>query len=105
MRSTPNWPDDWGSLPVAGGIRAAYRADLEQADDPAALLTEIRATRTRSCAAARPAGPRSACGPDTSRPARDPIAEYLTLVFGPTPEAHAEQINLYGLAGLMPDMP
>ena len=38
------WPSaDWGSLPVEGGIEAAYRADLEQADDPAALLTEIRA--------------------------------------------------------------
>src|SRR5580700_960999 len=37
------WPSaDWGSLPVEGGIEAAYRADLEQADDPAALLTEIR---------------------------------------------------------------
>jgi acetyl-CoA carboxylase carboxyltransferase component len=38
------WPSaDWGSLPVEGGIEAAYRADLEQADDPAALLAEIRA--------------------------------------------------------------
>ena len=38
------WPSgDWGSLPLEGGIEAAYRADLEQADDPAALLTEIRA--------------------------------------------------------------
>jgi len=37
------WPSaDWGSLPVEGGIEAAYRADLEQADDPAALLAEIR---------------------------------------------------------------
>src|ERR1700722_8396422 len=38
------WPSaDWGSLPVEGGNEAAYRADLEQTDDPAALLTEIRA--------------------------------------------------------------
>jgi acetyl-CoA carboxylase carboxyltransferase component len=38
------WPSaDWGSLPVEGGIEAAYRADLEAADDPAALLTDIRA--------------------------------------------------------------
>ena len=38
------WPSaDWGSLPVEGGIEAAYRADLERADDPAALLADIRA--------------------------------------------------------------
>jgi len=38
------WPSaDWGSLPVEGGIEAAYRADLDSAEDPAALLAEIRA--------------------------------------------------------------
>jgi len=36
------WPSaDWGSLPLEGGIEAAYRADLEAAPDPAALLAEI----------------------------------------------------------------
>jgi acetyl-CoA carboxylase carboxyltransferase component len=39
------WPSsDWGSLPVEGGIEAAYRADLERAEDPVALLAEIRAS-------------------------------------------------------------
>ena len=38
------WPSaDWGSLPVEGGIEAAYRAELEQAEDPAATLADIRA--------------------------------------------------------------
>jgi acetyl-CoA carboxylase carboxyltransferase component len=38
------WPSaDWGSLPVEGGIEAAYRAELERAEDPDALLAEIRA--------------------------------------------------------------
>ena len=38
------WPSaDWGSLPVEGGIEAAYRADLERSADPQALLAEIRA--------------------------------------------------------------
>ncbi len=38
------WPSaDWGSLPVEGGIEAAYRAELERADDPAAVLADIRA--------------------------------------------------------------
>jgi acetyl-CoA carboxylase carboxyltransferase component len=37
------WPSaDWGSLPVEGGIEAAYRADLEAADDPVSLLADIR---------------------------------------------------------------
>jgi len=36
------WPSgDWGSLPLAGGIEAAYRAQLEAADDPDALRAEI----------------------------------------------------------------
>jgi acetyl-CoA carboxylase carboxyltransferase component len=37
------WPSaDWGSLPVEGGTEAAYRAELERADDPAAALAAIR---------------------------------------------------------------
>jgi acetyl-CoA carboxylase carboxyltransferase component len=36
------WPSgDWGSLPIEGGIQAAYRRELEAASDPAALLGEI----------------------------------------------------------------
>jgi acetyl-CoA carboxylase carboxyltransferase component len=31
----------WGSLPLEGGIEAAYRADIEAADDPVAKLHEI----------------------------------------------------------------
>ena len=38
------WPSgDWGSLPLAGGIEAAYKAQLEEADDPEALRAEIEA--------------------------------------------------------------
>ncbi len=36
------WPSgDWGSLPIEGGIEAAFRADLENSDDPEKLLKEI----------------------------------------------------------------
>jgi acetyl-CoA carboxylase carboxyltransferase component len=31
----------WGSLPLEGGIEAAYRAEIEGAEDPAARLAEI----------------------------------------------------------------
>ena len=34
---------DWGSLPIEGGIEAAYRRELEAADDPVALRAEIEA--------------------------------------------------------------
>jgi acetyl-CoA carboxylase carboxyltransferase component len=45
------WPSgDWGSLPLEGGIEAAYRADLEKAEDPAVMRQEIeeRLNRVRS---------------------------------------------------------
>ncbi|TXL75200.1 methylmalonyl-CoA carboxyltransferase [Vineibacter terrae] len=36
------WPSGrWGSLPLEGGIEAAYRADIEAASDPKAKLAEI----------------------------------------------------------------
>jgi acetyl-CoA carboxylase carboxyltransferase component len=38
------WPSgDWGSLPIEGGLEAAYRRELEAADDPEALRAEIAA--------------------------------------------------------------
>lgn len=38
------WPSgDWGSLPLEGGVQAAYRRDLEAAEDPASLEAEITA--------------------------------------------------------------
>jgi acetyl-CoA carboxylase carboxyltransferase component len=38
------WPSArWGSLPIAGGVDAAYRAVIEAAPDPAAKRAEIEA--------------------------------------------------------------
>jgi acetyl-CoA carboxylase carboxyltransferase component len=38
------WPSArWGSLPIAGGVEAAYRAVIEAADDPSAKRAEIEA--------------------------------------------------------------
>ncbi len=45
------WPSAyWGSLPLEGGIEAAYRAEIDAAADPAAKLREIehRLNRLRS---------------------------------------------------------
>ena len=37
-----SWPSgSWGSLPLEGGVEAAYRAEIEAADDPEAKLAEI----------------------------------------------------------------
>jgi len=42
------WPSaDWGSLPLEGGIQAAYKADLEAAGDPEALIADITAELDR----------------------------------------------------------
>lgn len=38
------WPSaQWGSLPIAGGVYAAYRAEIDAAPDPAARQAEIEA--------------------------------------------------------------
>ena len=38
------WPSgDWGSLPIAGGLEAAYKSEIEASGDPAAKLAEIEA--------------------------------------------------------------
>ncbi|MEW6690071.1 MAG: carboxyl transferase domain-containing protein [Pseudomonadota bacterium] len=38
------WPSaEWGSLPIAGGLEAAYKAEIEAAADPAAKRDEIEA--------------------------------------------------------------
>ena len=36
------WPSgEWGSLPIEGGVQAAYRRQIESAEDPQALRKEI----------------------------------------------------------------
>jgi acetyl-CoA carboxylase carboxyltransferase component len=42
------WPSGrWGSLPLEGGIEAAYRAEIDAASDPAAKMAEIEARLTK----------------------------------------------------------
>jgi acetyl-CoA carboxylase carboxyltransferase component len=87
------WPSGrWGSLPLEGGIEAAYRADIQAAADPAAKMIEIderlqklrspfrsaeafwieeiidpRATRPLLCEFAELAAPLREVGPSTHR--------------------------------------
>lgn len=38
------WPSaDWGSLPIEGGVQAAYKRDIEAAENPAARRQELEA--------------------------------------------------------------
>ncbi|MEQ1649602.1 MAG: carboxyl transferase domain-containing protein [Hyphomicrobiaceae bacterium] len=42
------WPSaEWGSLPIAGGVEAAYRADIQAAPDPAKHRADIEARLQR----------------------------------------------------------
>jgi propionyl-CoA carboxylase beta chain len=42
------WPSgDWGSLPVDGGLEAAFKSQIEAAPDPEAAKREIRARLER----------------------------------------------------------
>ena len=42
------WPSgDWGSLPIAGGLEAAYKGEIEAATDPKAKLAEIESRLAR----------------------------------------------------------
>ncbi|MGI8632660.1 MAG: carboxyl transferase domain-containing protein [Solirubrobacterales bacterium] len=50
------WPSgDWGSLPIEGGLEAAYRRELEAAEDPEALRTEITERLNAVCSPFRTA--------------------------------------------------
>jgi acetyl-CoA carboxylase carboxyltransferase component len=66
------WPSgDWGSLPLRGGIEAAFRADLERADDPAAELERLRRELTAVASPFRTAerfGVQDLIDPRDSRP-------------------------------------
>lgn len=42
------WPSgDWGSLPISGGLEAAYKSEIEASADPEATLQAIRARLDR----------------------------------------------------------
>src|SRR6185436_23383 len=41
------WPSgEWGSLPIEGGVAAAYRREIQNSPDPQARLKEIEAELT-----------------------------------------------------------
>ena len=43
------WPSgEWGSLPIEGGVQAAYRRQIEAAEDPEAMRKEIEARLSKA---------------------------------------------------------
>ena len=62
----------WGSLPLEGGVEAAYRADIDAAADPKAKLAEIE-ERLNRAALAVPLG-RALLGGGDHRPAAHAVA-------------------------------
>ena len=81
------WPSgDWGSLPVEGGIEAAYRAEIEAADDPQAHLAAIeeRLERLRSpFRAAEAFRPEEIIDPRDTRPLLCEFAEMAAPLRNP----------------------
>jgi acetyl-CoA carboxylase carboxyltransferase component len=87
------WPSgDWGSLPMQGGVEAAFRAQLEQAEDPVAEADRIRRTLAALTSPFRTAerfGVQDLIDPRDSRPllcswVRDAYRVLPELIGGPS---------------------
>ena len=86
------WPSgNWGSLPLEGGIEAAYKAQLEAADDPEALRAEIEARLMRSQSPFRTAEAfmiEEIIDPRDTRPLLCEFAELAAPLRTPGPTGH-----------------
>jgi acetyl-CoA carboxylase carboxyltransferase component len=86
------WPSGrWGSLPLEGGIEAAYRADLDAAADPSARLAEIEARLQKLRSPFRSAETfwiEEIIDPRDTRPLLCEFAELVAPLREPGPSAH-----------------
>jgi acetyl-CoA carboxylase carboxyltransferase component len=86
------WPSGrWGSLPLEGGIEAAYRADIDAAPDPQAKLAEIEARLTRLRSPFRSAETfwiEEIVDPRDTRPLLCEFADLAAPLRRPGPSAH-----------------
>lgn len=83
------WPSgDWGSIPLEGGVEAAYRADLAAAPDPQAALAEITARLDALRSPFRTAeafGVEEIIDPRQTRPLLCEFAEHAYRLLRPVP--------------------
>jgi acetyl-CoA carboxylase carboxyltransferase component len=86
------WPSGrWGSLPLEGGIEAAYRADIDAADDPKAKMGEIEARLNKLRSPFRSAETfwiEEIIDPRDTRPLLCEFAELAAPLRRPGPSAH-----------------
>ena len=85
------WPSgSWGSLPMEGGIEAAYKADIAAAPDPEARLAEIEARLEKLRSPLRSAEafmPEEVIDPRDTRPMLCEFAEMAAPLRTPGPTA------------------
>lgn len=83
------WPSgDWGSIPLEGGVEAAYRADIAAAPDPQAALAEITARLEALRSPFRTAeafGVEEIIDPRQTRPLLCEFAEHAYRLLRPVP--------------------
>ena len=74
------WPSaEWGSLPLAGGIEAAYKSDIERAEDPEAFIQEVRERVTKIASPFRTAEAFRVENIIDPRETRPKLVEFVTL--------------------------
>jgi acetyl-CoA carboxylase carboxyltransferase component len=89
------WPSgSWGSLPIAGGLEAAYRAELEAAEDPQVLRERIEA-RLRAVTSPLRSAERFSVeeiiDPRDTRPLLCEFADLALHVLAPVPTGAADR--------------
>ena len=82
------WPSaEWGSIPIEGGIAAAYRREIESSPNPAARQAELEAQlapiRSAPFRTAEISGVEDIVDPRNTRPM---LCEWLDLVYEQLPE-------------------
>jgi acetyl-CoA carboxylase carboxyltransferase component len=86
------WPSGrWGSLPLEGGIEAAYRADIDAADDPQEKMAEIETRLNKLRSPFRSAETfwiEEIIDPRDTRPLLCEFAELAAPLRRPGPSAH-----------------
>lgn len=76
------WPSgDWGSLPIAGGLEAAYKSEIAASADPAAKLEEIKARLNAVTSPFRTAEKFNVEDIINPRDTRPLLCEYATLAW------------------------
>ena len=90
------WPSgDWGSLPIEGGVQAAYKRDIESSPDPDARRSEIENSLNRFRSPLRTAeafGVEEIIDPRDTRPL---LCEWIEQAYGMLPSELGPKARAY----------